>query len=396
MVAEALMLLALSGRDTHPDDLPAVIRRAAGHLGARDCGVHLVDLSQLELISLFGRHEPAPVRLPVDASPAGRAYRTERIVAEAAGKGTRLWVPIQDSAERVGVLSLTFDRVDASVEGAVLAFASLTGEYVIAKCRYGDALERTRRAAPLTLAAEMRWALLPPLTFRSPALTISGLLEPAYDIAGDTFDYALVDDIAHLAIFDAMGHGLAASRMANLAVSSYRNSRRRDADLETTYHELDAVIASEFGDCRFVTAAMATFGVVDGTLRWLNAGHPAPLLVRGGRVLRELACRPTTPAGLGGEIREVAEIRLEPGDAVVLYTDGVVEARSPSGEQFGTERLSEHIARSASTGTPLPESLRRLMLGILAHQQNKLQDDATVLFASWHGPDPAGRHEPTP
>jgi serine phosphatase RsbU (regulator of sigma subunit) len=174
--------------------------------------------------------------------------------------------------------------------------------------------------------------------------------------------------------------------MASVAVSSYRNSRRRGEDLETSYHELDAVIESQFGDSRFTTAVLATLELSEGTFRWLNAGHPPLLLVRDGRVVRELTCRPTTPAGLGGKIREIAEERLQPGDSVVFYTDGVTEARSPSGEQFGDERLHRHIARWAAEGSTLPETLRRLILGILDHQRNQLQDDATVLFATWHGP----------
>src|SRR3546814_9566195 len=113
-------------------------------------------------------------------------------------------------------------------------------------------------SSDLSLAAEMRWALLPPLTFPAPEASIAGFLQPSHGIAGDAFDYAVTKRTAHLAIMDAMGHGLEASRMANVAVASYRSSRRAGADPAGSLVAMDEVIRSEFGDSRFVTAQAAT------------------------------------------------------------------------------------------------------------------------------------------
>jgi serine phosphatase RsbU (regulator of sigma subunit) len=389
MVGRALSELALTSRYAHPDDLPEVIARCAAPLGGRDVAMYVVDLGQRELVPLYGRSEPERPGLPVDGSLAGRAYRSEEIVQVAGDGGTQLWVPIQDSAERAGVLSVTFDAVDESVERAIRAFAALVGEYTISKARYGDALERTRRRKPLSLPAEMRWALLPPLTYHSPAVSVSGLVEPSYGIAGDTFDYAVVGDSVHLSLFDAVGHGLLACRVANLAVACYRNQRRLGRDLTDTYRALDAVIAESFGEAMFVTTILAELRIDTGRIRWINAGHPAPLLLRGTRVVGELAAQPSLPIGLEGEPEPVQEHRLQPGDSVVFFTDGVIEARSADRELFGEERLVDHISRAAAAGATAPETLRRLMAGILEHQQGELQDDATVLIATWHGPPPA-------
>ena len=103
---------------------------------------------------------------------------------------------------------------------------SITAALVVSKSSYGDNLVLTRRLRDMDLAAEMRWSMLPPLTFTNDRVALAGMLEPAYEIAGDAFDYAVNGDVAHVAIIDAMGHGLEASRMANLAVGSYRHSRR--------------------------------------------------------------------------------------------------------------------------------------------------------------------------
>jgi hypothetical protein len=389
-LGQALGELALTARYTHPDDLPVVIGRAARHLGAHECVVYIADLGQRELVPLYGREEPDRPALAVEGTLAGRAYQSEEIV-QARGDGDRvhLWVPVQDSAERLGVVALELDEVTPGLEWAALAFAAIVAEYVVTKSRYGDALERTRRRRPLTLPAEMRWTLLPPLTYHSPAVTVTGLVEPSYGIAGDTFDYALVGDRLHLALFDAVGHGLLSCRVANLTVSAYRNSRRAGRGLGETYEDLDHAVAQEYGDSMFVASLLATLRLDDGTLVWVNGGQPRPLLLRGGQVVEELELQPTLPVGLEGEVGPIGERRLQPGDTVVLFTDGVTEARSPEGDFFGEERLIDHISRAAAAGTTPPETLRRLVAGILEHQQDRLQDDLTVVLVTWHGPPPA-------
>ena len=74
---------------------------------------------------------------------------------------------------------------------------------------------------------------------------------------------------------------------------------------------------------------------------------------------------------------------LEPGDAVLLYTDGVIEARTPAGELFGLERLADLAEREAASGQPAEELVRRLVRAVLDHQASDLRDDATLLLVQW-------------
>jgi serine phosphatase RsbU (regulator of sigma subunit) len=217
-------------------------------------------------------------------------------------------------------------------------------------------------------------------------VAVSGLLEPAYEIAGDAFDYAVNGDRVELAILDAMGHGLEASRIATLAVVSYRHSRRKGLDLADTYRAMDQVIADQFGEEHFVTGQLACLTVSTGQLQWLNAGHPRPLLLRGGSSLVDLVSETCLPIGLSDVPSQVAQVALQPGDCVLFFTDGVIEARSPDGELFGRDRLGDLFVRASASGEIPPEMMRRLVHAVLDHQQGRLQDDATMVVLCWAGP----------
>jgi len=366
-----------------PDDLARVVAEESRRGGFHDASVLLVDLEQRDLI-------PLPPVLDdlgpqdVDTSVAGRAFQLERPVAVRSGDVFGIWMPLVDGSERLGVLYLRSPAVSDEVLDRCKELAGVVAELIVSKAQYGDALAVARRKQDMTLAAEMRWAMLPPLTFTGEAVGIACLLEPAYDVAGDAFDYAVNDGVLHLAVMDAMGHGLEASQMANLATSAYRLARRRGMDLLATYRLMDDSVREQFGDASFVTAQLATLDTRTGTLHWLNAGHPQPMLLRGGRVAFELHCPPSLPLGLGDVPSSVARVDLEPGDAALFITDGIIEANSPGGEQFGRDRLVDLTRRAFADRQTLAETVRRLARAVRAHREGPLADDATILFVDWH------------
>ncbi|HZA80975.1 MAG TPA: PP2C family protein-serine/threonine phosphatase, partial [Actinomycetes bacterium] len=243
-----------------------------------------------------------------------------------------------------------------------------------------------RRRQAMSLAAEMQWQLLPPLTLVTPRVVIAGLLEPAYEVAGDAFDYAVNGDIAHLAVIDPVGHDLTASVLAAVTVGSYRHSRRAGLDLRATHAAMDQTVAAQFGGERFVTGQLAQLDCVTGLLQWVNAGHPLPLLLRQAKVVDTLACHPVPPLGVGLGQPEIAAAALEPADRVLFYTDGVTEGRNLAGEPFGEARLADLLVRATLAGQPAAETMRRLAHAILAHQGRAPRDDATMVFLEWPGP----------
>jgi serine phosphatase RsbU (regulator of sigma subunit) len=235
----------------------------------------------------------------------------------------------------------------------------------------------------MSLPASMQWDLLPPLNTRTPSVVIAGLLEPAYDIAGDAFDYAVGDRDLQFAIIDGMGHGIGSTVLTGLAIGAYRHARRNGAPILEIHAAIDQALTDYYGDDSFATGIIGKLATATGRLEWSCAGHPPPLLLRGRKVVAELANEPMLPFGLGRGTPALSAADLEPDDAVLLYTDGVTEARTADGELFGLDRLIDLLEREAASEQPPEEILRRLVRAVLDYEPGGLRDDATLLLAQW-------------
>jgi hypothetical protein len=384
MFAEAL-------RRTHlgaPEELAQIFAESARAIGVDELVVYVVGYEQQTLVPVPSPDAAGARPLSIAGTVAGRAFASTSIlnVETEDGAGRRLWVPLLDGTERVGVMSVVFAGA-VSDELVLLCerYAHFIAITVVSKSAYTDHFEFLRRTMPMTLASELVWGLVPPLVLASEDFVLSALLEPCYDVGGDTFDYALNEGVLHLAVFDAMGHGLAAASVAALALSAYRHSRRQGHGPVASYGAVDAALVSDGETRRFVTALIAELDLDSGQLRWVSAGHPPPLLVRGGRMIKTLELQPSPPLGLQLAADPPLEGResLQPGDMVLLYTDGLTEARRPGGELFTVERLGEFIEREAASGRAAPETLRRLREAIIERREGQLRDDATAVLVEW-------------
>jgi hypothetical protein len=378
--------LLASARFAVPDRVPGLVAEHARRLGASDAGIFLIDYEQRLLNPLPQAGGPERHPVAVEGTLAGRAFIT--VSVHWSTESALLWVPMVEGNERLGVLGFEMagpdEPSDAFKEAASLLTAQ-AAELVATKADYGDFFELHRRVRPMSIASELAWQLLPPLTFGCDEAVISGLLAPPYDLGGDTFDYGVDPETARIAVFDAMGHGLEAGLLATVAVAAYRNSRRRRLKLADTAAAIDEAILARFGSERFVTGVLGELELATGRFCWIRAGHPAPLLLRGGKIVKTLWGNPGgLPLGLGSPGDESDEA-LEPGDQIVFYTDGVTEGRSPDGTFFGVDRLADLVGRVDAGNNPPPEMLRRLMHAILDHQDGELRDDATAVLVEWKG-----------
>ncbi|TDD94626.1 PP2C family protein-serine/threonine phosphatase [Actinomadura rubrisoli] len=380
------------------EQLPGVVAGHAAHAGLKDVLIYVVDLQQNVLLLLTGYGVDAAgdpgaeaAELRVDGTLAGRAFQSVRAVTgQTADDGTcPCWVPILDGTERLGVLRVTVERDDDAAMEDAESLAGLVALLLVSKGPSSDSFSRLVRTRAMTVSAEMQWRLMPPMTFATDRVVIGAALEPAYKLGGDTFDYALAGDTVHLGVFDAMGHDTAAGLTSNLAVAACRNNRLQGAGLVETGRAIEEVLVEQDQSGRFVTAVLAELDIGTGMLSWVSFGHPAPVVVRNGRWVTTLECTPATPLGTGlGVEATLCREQLEPGDRLLLYTDGIVEARDPDKQEFGLQRFVDFIIRRNADGMAVPETLRRLVNSILEHHAGRLDDDATVLLLEWLGPAP--------
>ncbi|GLY88265.1 PP2C family protein-serine/threonine phosphatase [Actinoallomurus iriomotensis] len=387
-----------------PGELAVEFTEAARPLGISAIQMYLVDLREQRLRPMDDASGRTPPSLRVDTTLAGRAYQTISVQSdrvEGEPDRHRLWVPLLDGTERLGVMEAVFPGGEAHPDRTALErcrmLASLAALIVASKYPYSDTLARLRRRREMAVQAEMAWAFMPPRTLATKRVILAATLEPAYDVGGDAFDHSLSGDHLHFSIFDSVGHDLTAGLISSVAMASCRASRRSGGALADAAEQADTAIAGQFGESRFATALLCDLDMETGELRWIPCGHPPPLLIRDGRVLKQLIRDPRLPLGLEETVHgrrtssTVHSENLRPGDRLLLFTDGVVEARAEDGRELGLTGLSDFVIRNHAEGLTAPETLRRLNQAILSHQHGRLRDDATVVLVEWMPTAPGER-----
>jgi serine phosphatase RsbU (regulator of sigma subunit) len=325
--------------------------------------------------------------IPFDGGAMERVVRTQQVVVVPPRSpiDAHQWTvlaPVTERGEVIGLLELCLpEEPHAEVIGEIGSVAHVLAYVVIANRRHTDLFEWGQRSRPLTLSAEIQQSLLPgPRTCEAGAFTLAGWLEPAAEIAGDTFDYSLARDALHLSMTDAMGHGVDAALTATLCVSELRGSRRRGLTLSEQAGSANAALVAHgrrWDADDFVTGLLGRLDLTNGRLRLVNAGHVAPYLARGG-VVSALRLPTNLPFGMFAETSyESTEVGLEPGDRLVLITDGMLERGA------AVIDLPEAIHSSASLHPR--EAATFLADSVLAATGHALTDDATVLCLDWYG-----------
>ncbi|MEV0989521.1 PP2C family protein-serine/threonine phosphatase [Streptomyces sp. NPDC049949] len=370
-----------------PQLIAPLVAEEVARVGGRDLSILLQDCEQMLLVPLPGRQLAVGDPEPIEDSPAGESFLSRKTVEVTQDGSVRMYLPLLDGSDQVGVMSVTLDSVDDDDRRLLRRLAGLVADMIVTKDAYTDLFFQARRRAPMSVAAEIQWSLLPPLSMTVPQVEVAGILEPAYKAAGDSFDYALNGDILHVAMIDAMGHGLDAATMATVAIGAYRHSRRADTGLSQVYAFMDRAINEQFGHEHFVTAQMMRLNIATGQLHWVNAGHPAPLLIRDRAVVDRLESPTTLPVGFGGEQPVVSERTLQPGDRLLCFTDGLIEEHQAGGEQFGEEQLIEWTNRVVSDHTGVRPVVRALSHALKQERGGITSDDATIFLIEWRGGD---------
>ena len=366
----------------------------ASELDAREVSFLIADFSGHALIRLGHagsdtamrtQGEETAERVPlVDSSP-GRALASQSHVVEHGTEGTRVFAPVTNRGEAIGVLELLLGEAPDERVLSQVAFAAHALAYVIiANRRFTDLFEWGQRSVPLTLAAEIQHRLLPgAYTCEAGQFTLAGWLEPAGNVGGDTFDFALERGMLHFSMTDAMGHEVGAALLATLMIGGLRNARRAGVGLaEQVRLASDGLVANAPGG-GFVTGQVGRVDLRTRTATIVNAGHPLPLRLRDGRVERvELEADPPFGTVRGYEYR-VQQLPLEPGDRLLLFTDGMLERNTTAVD----------VADMVATGGHMHprEAVQHLTQAIYDATGGELNDDATAMCLDWHGGDDRDR-----
>jgi hypothetical protein len=363
--------------------VPTLLEHLDGSVGATGVRLLLADIEARRLEvrpGLQAGESPRSQEIEIDGSVHGAVY------LEGAAAATRIdghpvaIVPVTARRERQGVLEVTLrDEPSADARDVVECAGVLLGYVVTMGDLWTDEFHFARRRREMTLAAEIQWSLLPLAAFASREISVAGALEPAYEVGGDTFDYACSDRALTLGIFDSMGHGLTAARLSSLAVATFRNARRAGRTIEEQAGRIHDTLLPGFQDEGYTTGA-----IVEVDLRApersavVNAGHEQPFLQRDGGSAEQLALRPDIPFGMPFESDRTGQpLALRPGDRLTLFSDGVIEARPDGGDMLGLSGLADLLDRTR--GRSPREAAREVTQAVREHRAAHLEDDATIV-----------------
>ncbi len=336
---------------------------------AETVSIWLIDHGFARLTDLVGAQEP----VPIGGSIAGRVATREEAVVH----GERVYYPLARRGQVIGVIEIGPAIGESLSQLAPIAIALSSS--LLATGLISDVVERTRGATELSLPATIQYRNLPLTSYADEQVELGGRLEPAYDIAGDVIDYAANPEGIHLALFDAVGHGLRATTLSTWAVSTYRLMRRKGATLKEITAAIDEVVAENAESGEFVTGVMIIVRQDEGSVEIANAGHLPPLLIRdrASHFLSDSSVQ--LPFGLGIDAPKTLVVPSQPRDVIYLYSDGVTQARNPDLAMWGEQSLSQ-LARDRTTeGLSLGDICRQILSAVINWSEGRLADDASIV-----------------
>jgi hypothetical protein len=377
------------------DAVEVVATTLAEMVGAAEVAFLVADFSGRSVVRLSsaGRVQGARTHgveqaetLPLAGTLYEQVLRTQHLVVERVDQGARIVLPVTDRGDAIGLLEMTVPAPPSAHDVAELGSAAHALAYVVIAARqFTDVFEWGYRTRPFALAAEIQRRLLPlAYTCEAAQFSLAGWLEPAAEVGGDTFDYTLDRTSLHVSITDAVGHQVTAALLATLFVGGLRNGRRGGLDLEAQARFANDALAENASPGQFVTGQLMRVDLQRGTASIVNAGHPFPLRLRDGRV-EEIALRIEPPFGVvPGKSFDVQRLPLEPGDRIVLVTDGMQERNAVN---------LDVAAALADTAAQHPrEVVHALGAAVLDATGGDLRDDATVVCLDWIGGPGGERH----
>ena len=366
-------------RAAAPDRLPeVVVEYLRRHFAAGRIEVLLGDLTFTGLWPVLAPDGPAGGPLAL------RCFGSQLPVVDVTPAGSmRLHLPLSVWRERLGVLLV---EVPAESDGEqveqLVGIADELAFALRAADRDTDRYRQVSRRSRLTMAAELQWDLLPSRSLGDERFLVAGQLEPAYAVCGDHFDWAVTGDGLTITVLNGFGDGLEAALLTSLAVNAMRNARRSGANIVEQAELASDAIYSWHGGAAHVSTLLLEVDLVGGRVEAVDAGSPRAVIAREGEI-RPVSLEQQLPLGMFGEIRyETQHFRLEPGDRMLIVSDGVHAAVPGGRSPFGETALMSALRRTRLQ--PATEAVSTVMRSLRDyHAGTDPSDDAVTVCLDW-------------
>lgn len=347
-------------------------------VGYNAAGIFLVDVDNDEIshhmLRGYDEDSVSKVRLKVGDGLVGFSAeeakslvvndvrRNPHYINARANTRSELVTPLSVAGAVIAVINLESDRARAYRNRHLKLLQTFGAQAAVAienaSC-YTDAQEKRYLEQELAIAGEIQQALLPHSPPEIPGLDVAAFMKPTESVGGDLYDLVpLNEGRLGVAIGDISGKGTPAAILMASLYASFRSLTRRDLSLSDIMRQLNNLLCENFGIGRFATFFYGVICTRSMEIEYSNAGHFAPILIKPGEGPRFLSDGGIVLGYIPDSRYSESIEKIESGDVLVLYTDGIIEAENPDGEMFGEERLTEICA------TMIGRSAREVLKGI--------------------------------
>ncbi len=308
--------------------------------------------------------------------------KDERYFAARELTRSELVAPIISNDRVIGVFDLESDDLDAYSEDDLAVLQLLTSQVaiIIEKVRlHEQVVEKKRIQAQLEVARQVQLELLPSADPVIENFDVSAYIFPAEEVSGDYYDWVeIFEDQIGIVVADAVGKGIPAALLMSFLRASLRTGIQIGYAPHIAFSKVNSLLRDSIDDNKFITAIYGILDSTNKTFVFSNAGHNPPLLIKPDGEYRFVEYG-DMPLGMFDDTHYHQHfIRFEEGQIMVIYTDGITEAESPSGEQYGNDRFAKRVLDGIDL--PARKLIDHIRKGVDDFTERKFLDDDGTLF----------------
>ncbi|CAN5436865.1 hypothetical protein BH10ACI3_BH10ACI3_15380 [soil metagenome] len=290
--------------------------------------------------------------------------------------------PIISNDRVIGVFDLESDDLDAYSDDDLAMLQLLTSQVAIIIEKvwlHEQVVEKNRIQAQLEIARQVQLELLPGQDPQVENFDVSAYIFPAEEVSGDYYDWVKVfDDQIGIAVADAVGKGIPAALLMSFLRACLRSCVQIGYAPHIAFATVSNLLRGSIKDNQFITAVYGLLDSTNKTFVFSNAGHNPPLLIKPDGDYRYVEYGDLPLGMFEDQHYHQHFIRFEPGQVMVIYTDGITEAANPNGEEYGEDRLAKRVLDGIHL--PAKQLIDHIRKGVADFTERKFLDDDGTLF----------------